>query len=61
MTGGWTIYILIHNVVPYFRAKHHQQEFGFEELDLEMKCHAEINAATPSFPVDNITDYEINN
>lgn len=53
------IYVLVHDVVPYFRAKHHWQEFGFEGLDLEMKRRAEINAAAPSFPVDNITDYEI--
>ena len=53
------IYVLIHDVVPYFRARHHRQEFGFEGLDLEMKRRAEIDAVAPSFPLDHITEYEI--
>ena len=55
----YLIYVLIHDVIPYFRAKHHRQEFGFEGLDLEMKYHAEIDTIAPSFSLDNITGYEI--
>ena len=53
------IHILINDVVTYFSAKHHRQDFGFEGLDLEMRHHVTVNAAAQTFPLTNITELEV--
>jgi hypothetical protein len=53
------IHVLINNVVAYFSAKHHRQDFGFEGLDLEMRHRATVDAAAQTFPLTNITELEV--
>ena len=53
------IHVLINDVVTYFSAKHHRQDFGFEGLDLEMRHHTKVDAAAQTFPLTNITELEV--
>lgn len=48
--------MLVNDVVPYYKAKHFRQQFGFEGLDLEMKRRKEIKAAAKLIPADNIEE-----
>lgn len=52
------IHTLVHDVVPFYKAKHSRQEWGFEGLDLEMKRRKEIEVAAAKIPFDAITDFE---
>jgi len=44
--------------MPYFKAKHWWQKWGFEGLDLEMRQHKEIEAAAKSILVDDVEDID---
>lgn len=52
------IHTLVHDVVPFFKAKHSRQEWGFEGLDLEMKRRREIEVAATEIHLDSIADFE---
>ena len=38
------LYVLIHNVIPFFIAKHSCEDLGFEGLDLKVMSHQKIEA-----------------
>jgi hypothetical protein len=62
LQGKWNrrldnlIYTLVHKVVPYFKAKHHRQQFGFEGPNLELQQRKEIEARALTITIDNIAE-----
>ena len=48
------IYVLLHKVIPHFRAKHRCQQFGFEGPDLEVQCRNEAETNARTFTLDDI-------
>src|ERR1700729_1449989 len=50
------IYTLIHKVVPYFKAKHHCQQFGFEGPNWELQRRTEIQAHALTIAIEDIAE-----
>ena len=48
------IYVLLHNVIPHFCAKHRRQQFGFEGPDLEVQRQNEAETNAHTFTLDDI-------
>lgn len=50
------IHVLVNNVVPYFKAKHHRQRWGFEGPDLELKHRREIEVRAETISANDIEE-----
>ena len=50
------LYMLIHKVGPYFKAKHNRQQFWFEGPALELQRRTEIQACALTIAIEDITE-----
>jgi hypothetical protein len=50
------VYVLVHQVIPYFVAKHCRQHFGFKGPDLELQHRQDIEACAKSVLPDTIEE-----
>lgn len=50
------IWTLTNRVIPYYRAKHHCQQFGFEGPNLELQWQKNIEATSHFIKIDNVEE-----